>query len=159
LSNFPRFLGFWEFPNHKFIFPICYQISLDLGNFPRSGTTTLFLLKISHCLDRRKSLNFYQRPLTSYTTSLLENTKLFAKQYLLNRSIIILSIRYLFFPSGHIRVSFRAHSDVHRVRPLSRHLPATAVLLEKDQGRSSHCGNMVRLRCTHKQGFKISNTF
>jgi hypothetical protein len=39
LSNFPRFLGFWEFPNHKFIFPICYQISLDLGNFARSGTT------------------------------------------------------------------------------------------------------------------------
>jgi hypothetical protein len=39
MSNFPRFLGFWEFPNHKFRFPICYQISLDLGNFPRSGTT------------------------------------------------------------------------------------------------------------------------
>jgi hypothetical protein len=39
LPNFPRFLGFWEFPNHEFIFPICYRISLDLGNFPRSGTT------------------------------------------------------------------------------------------------------------------------
>jgi hypothetical protein len=39
LSNFPRFLGFWEFPNHEFLFPICYRISLDLGNFHRSGTT------------------------------------------------------------------------------------------------------------------------
>jgi hypothetical protein len=39
LSYFPRFLGFGEFPNHKFIFPIWYRISLDLGNFPRSGTT------------------------------------------------------------------------------------------------------------------------
>jgi hypothetical protein len=38
LSNFPRFLGFGEFPNHEFIFPICYRISLDMGNFPRSGT-------------------------------------------------------------------------------------------------------------------------
>jgi hypothetical protein len=24
LSNFPRFLVFWEFPNHEFLFPICY---------------------------------------------------------------------------------------------------------------------------------------
>jgi hypothetical protein len=39
LSNFPRFVGFWEFPNHTFLFPICYRITLDLGNFPRSGTT------------------------------------------------------------------------------------------------------------------------
>jgi hypothetical protein len=39
MSNFPRFLGFWEFPNHKFRFPISYQISLDFGNIPRSGTT------------------------------------------------------------------------------------------------------------------------
>jgi hypothetical protein len=39
MSNFPRFIGFWEFPNHKFRFPICYQIPLNLGNFPRSGTT------------------------------------------------------------------------------------------------------------------------
>jgi hypothetical protein len=39
LSNFPRFLVFWEFPNLKFQFPICYRISLDLRNFPRSGTT------------------------------------------------------------------------------------------------------------------------
>jgi hypothetical protein len=34
LYNFSRFQGFWEFPNHKFQFPICYRISLDLGNFP-----------------------------------------------------------------------------------------------------------------------------
>jgi hypothetical protein len=29
-SNANKLLGFWEFPNHKFIFPICYRISLDL---------------------------------------------------------------------------------------------------------------------------------
>jgi hypothetical protein len=52
LSNFPRFLGFWEFLNHKFLFPICYRISLDLGNFPRSGTTENFVLNFE--LDLRR---------------------------------------------------------------------------------------------------------
>lgn len=59
----------------------------------------------------------------------------------LNYKITPFPLSHLF--SGHIGVCVRPHAHLHRLRPLSRHLPSARILVAEEEGRVDCC-HLVR---------------